>query len=105
MAELPRRTKVVRTEDGLRYEVETDERYIGAAEGYGELVRGEGIAEALHYFVQTIQAGLRSTEADAAEIRFGLVIDPEAGFVVSKGLTEAHIAITLDFRRDSDAQP
>ena len=97
------RIDVVRTEDGARYEVESDAPYGRAAAGIGERARidnslGEVIAQ-----ISRSVAARHASDAKSVTIQFGITLTSEAGFVVSRGRDGSHFVVTMEFADGSDA--
>ncbi|WP_229075217.1 CU044_2847 family protein [Actinoplanes sp. DH11] len=94
---------VVRTEDGVLYEVEVDEPQLARA-GAGQGVMASfdrGIGEVISGVSRTILAELESSDAvpDGAEIEFGLKINAKAGFIVAATPDSGQFRVRLTFDR------
>jgi Trypsin-co-occurring domain 1 len=92
---------ILRTEDGSLYESDAS----GPAEvsfgRHGRLVRVETeIGRAINGLVSTIRGEIAASGASHATVEFGLKLDAEAGFVVSKGTTDAHLVLRLGWTQN-----
>jgi hypothetical protein len=100
------RRGVVRTEDGLLFEAEVPPgAWTRSVEGRGVLaaagmnvedvmrMAGEPIARGIQVMTDSM-AGSRPSRISA---QFGLMLTAEAGAVLSKGLDNCHIAVTLEW--------
>jgi hypothetical protein len=101
---------LVRTDDGVLYEVEVDEpRLARAGAGKGVLASFErSIGEAIGQVSQTVLAGMGNSPAapDEAEIEFGLKLNAEAGFVVAATPDSGQFRVRLTFhRQDGENRP
>lgn len=92
--------RIGRTPDGVRYKIEEEPgfAYTREAAGMGELVRlDESISDLIYEVSRSVRVGLRASQASTAKIQFGLTLSARAGFVVTRGTSEANIVITLEY--------
>jgi hypothetical protein len=86
---------------GLRFGVETDERYTSLAGGLGELVRSEdNLDDTISQVAGEIGSALRHANVDSARVEFGLEFNEEGAIFVTRGRETSHIVLTLEFTRD-----
>ena len=108
---MARRPVVARTPDGLTFEIQVDDDnslYHSASAGRGELVRvDQGVGRTISRLATEVSRALQATRSredpearstSGATVEFGLKLDAEAGFVISRGREDASIVITLQFK-------
>lgn len=101
------RQKIVRTSDGIQYEVKTDEPYDVSDSDIGELVRtNQRLSQSVARVALSALDGLREV-ADSqagyptrgtinqAVIRFGISLSKSGAFFVTEGQSDAHVIIEL----------
>ena len=100
---------VLRTPDGLRFEVVIDDGLLDVGRqsgGLGELVRtNEELGEVVQRVMGALARGMDNPDRqrpDVLKAEFGITLDADAGFVVSAGTTEAHIVVSAEFNRSSE---
>ena len=92
------REKIVRTSDGIQFAIETDEPYARSLGDVGELVRTEqDLSQAVRKILQSLVGSLKETNASKANISFGLALSPGGAFFITRGQSDSHIVVTLDF--------
>lgn len=91
------RIGVVRTGDGVRYEVESDMPYSREAAGVGELVRSDNrLGDVIAQISRSVAPRL-APNAKRVTVQFNVTLNPEAGFVVSRGQEDSHFVVTMEF--------
>jgi hypothetical protein len=99
------RQGVIRTPDGVRYEIETDRTSIlggvsSVRTGEGRGVRAQ-FDEEVGYVISTVAAaverGLNPSRADEVTVEFGISIHAEAGFIVSAEAASGTFRVTLSY--------
>ncbi|MBO4210335.1 CU044_2847 family protein [Micromonospora echinofusca] len=91
--------ETIRTEDGTRFHVETDQRYVSPRAGEpGRLVRQrQQFGEVIRQVARSVSSGLAGTRADSVRIQFGLVMDAEGVVTVTRGTEAANLVVTLEY--------
>ncbi len=90
---------VVRTSDGVSYEVAVDDPIAARrGAGLGVLARFDHtVDEVIAQVAHVVEGGLRESRATSGTVQFGIKIDGEAGFIVSKTPEDGTFRITLNY--------
>jgi hypothetical protein len=105
------RQKIVRTPEGIQYEVETNEPYEVSAGDIGELVRtDQRLSDSVSRVAISVVDGLRKVAAmqadlnydsrvasviEHANVRFGISLSGAGAFFVTEGQSDAHVIVEL----------
>ncbi|HZM84889.1 MAG TPA: CU044_2847 family protein [Candidatus Limnocylindrales bacterium] len=88
--------EILRTEDGNFYEGDADigDKSFGR---HGRPIRVEvEMRRAIEGVVRAARHGLSFSGVHNGSIEFGLKLDPEAGFVISRGTADANVILRLE---------
>jgi hypothetical protein len=96
---------IVRTADGARYEVDSSSYYPRSAGGLGERISSdEQLGEVIARIASSLSGRNRFLDSisgpNVLRVEFGLLLSPEAGFIVSQSSGKSHFAVTMEFRSD-----
>lgn len=94
--------EILRTEDGTLYESEDSGSGLGEISWgkHGRPVRIEAdIGTAVRTMLNTLRRELADSGVGSVTVEFGLKLDSEAGFVVSRGTAGAHVVLRFDLDR------
>ncbi len=103
--------KVIRTPEGIQYEVETNEPYDISESDIGELIRTEQtLSDSVSRVVISVVDGLRKVAAlqedlnlqsrvasviEQTNVRFGISVSKAGAFFITEGQSNAHVTIEL----------
>jgi pseudouridine-5'-phosphate glycosidase len=95
--------EILRTDDGILYEGDdkAGEKSFGR---HGRPIRFEtDMARAVEGVVRAARRGLAGSGVRGGSVEFGLKLDEEAGFVISRGTADASVVFKLDIEAGGPA--
>lgn len=90
--------KIVRTGDGIQYEIESDEPYSVRRGQIGEYIDArQPISEFIQEVAGKFDHSFRRTRTRRASVTFGVGLSPYGAFFLTQGTSDAHVVVTLEF--------